>query len=108
MVEEYSYIMTNDVWEVVPRLVDRSVVCSRWMNEIKYVPDESMDIYKDRFVAKGYAQKEGTDYEKTFAPIVRYAYIRYVIFLVVHMAEKYLSLKIIMKRILSIMLLHKL
>lgn len=31
MVEEYNSIMTNDVWEVVPRPEDRSVVGSRWI-----------------------------------------------------------------------------
>ena len=31
MVEEYSSIMTNDVWEVVPRPQNRSVVGSRWI-----------------------------------------------------------------------------
>ena len=29
MVEEYKSIMKNNVWEVVPRLVDKSVVGSR-------------------------------------------------------------------------------
>eukprot|EP00253_Pinus_taeda_P010258 PITA_10258 len=61
MVEEYISIMTNDVWEVVPRLEDRSVVGSRWIDKIKYVIDRSVEKYKARFLAKGYAQKEGID-----------------------------------------------
>ena len=79
MVEEYSSIMTNDVWEVVPRPQDRSVVGSRWIYKIKYVADGSVEKYKFRFVAKGYTQKEGIDYEETFAPIARYTSIRSVI-----------------------------
>ena len=66
MVEEYSFIMTNDVCEVVPRLEDRSVVGSRWIYKIKYTTDGSVEKYKARFVAKGYAPKEGIDYEETF------------------------------------------
>ena len=37
MVEEYSSIMTNDVWEVVPRPQERSIVGSRWIYKVKYV-----------------------------------------------------------------------
>ena len=54
MVEEYSSIMTNDVWEVVPRPQDRSVVGSMWIYKIKYAVDGSIEKFKARFVAKGY------------------------------------------------------
>eukprot|EP00253_Pinus_taeda_P014710 PITA_14710 len=66
MVEEYNSIMVNDVWEVMSRSQDRSVVGSKWIYKIKYVADGSVEKYKARFVAKGYAQKEGIDYEETF------------------------------------------
>eukprot|EP00253_Pinus_taeda_P024719 PITA_24719 len=67
MVEEYNCIMVNEVWVVVSRPRDRFVVGSRWIYKIKYVADDSVEKYKTRFVAKGYAQKEGIDYEETFA-----------------------------------------
>ena len=35
MVEEYSSIMVNDVWELLPRPQDRSVVGSRWIYKIQ-------------------------------------------------------------------------
>ena len=76
MVEEYRSIMVNDVWEVVPRPQDKSLVGSRWIYKVKYVEDSSVEKYKARFVAKGYAQKEGIDYEETFAPVARYTSIR--------------------------------
>lgn len=82
MVEEYSSIMTNDVWEVVLRLVDRSVVGSQWIYKIKYTTDGSEGKYKARFMAKWYVQKECIDYEEIFTPIARYTSIRSVTSLV--------------------------
>ena len=79
MVEEYSSIMQNDVWEVVPRPTDRVVVGSRWIYKIKHGADGSIKKYKARFMAKGFSQKEGIDYEDTFAPVARYTSIRVVI-----------------------------
>eukprot|EP00253_Pinus_taeda_P036386 PITA_36386 len=85
MVEGYSSIMVNDVWEVVPRPQDRSVVGSRWIYKVKYAADGSVEKYKATFVAKGYAQKEGIDYEETFAPVARYTSIRSMISLTAQM-----------------------
>jgi hypothetical protein len=79
MVEEYTSIMQNDVWEVVPRPTDRAVVGSRWIYKIKHGADGSIEKYKARFVAKGFSQKEGIDYEETFAPVARYTSIRAII-----------------------------
>ena len=69
----------------MPRSQDRLVVGSRWIYKIKYAADGSLEKYKARFVAKGYAQKEGIDYEETFAPIARYTSIRTVISLAAQM-----------------------
>ena len=88
MVEEYSSIMTNDVWEVVPTPQDRSVVGSRWIYKIKYVVDDNIEKFKARFVAKGYTQKEGIDYEKTFTLLAHYTSIRSVVSLVAQMGEE--------------------
>lgn len=55
MVEEYTSIVQNDVWEVVPRLIDREVVGSRWIYKIKHSVDGSIEKYKSRFVAKGFS-----------------------------------------------------
>ena len=57
----------------------------RWIYKVKYVADDSVEKYKARFVAKGYAQKEGIDYEETFTAVARYTSIRTVISLVAQM-----------------------
>jgi hypothetical protein len=85
MTEEYQSIMKNEVWEIVPRLKNKDVVSSRWLFKIKHVADGSIEKYKARFVARGFSQKEGIDYEETFAPMARYTSIRTIIALAAKM-----------------------
>jgi hypothetical protein len=40
------------------------VVSSKWIYKIKHVVDGSIEKYKERFVAHGFSQKEGIDYER--------------------------------------------
>lgn len=72
MDEEYQSIIKNDVWDIVPRPEGKSVVSSKWLYKIKHAADESIEKYKARFVARRFSQKEGTDYEETFALVARY------------------------------------
>ena len=71
--------MKNDVWEVVPKLEGKSVVTSKWLYKIKHTTDGSIEKYKAIFVAHGFSQKEGIDYEETFASAARYTSIRLVL-----------------------------
>ena len=75
MIEEYSSIMKNDVWKVVPIPSGKSVVTLRRLYKIKHVVDGSIKKYKARFVARGFTQKEVIDYDETFAPVARYTTI---------------------------------
>jgi len=68
MTEEYQSIMQNDVWDMVPRPKEKSVVSSKWIYKTKHVVDGNIEKYKARFVAQGFSQKEGIDYEETFSP----------------------------------------
>jgi hypothetical protein len=85
MMEEYASIMKNDVWEVVPMPEDKKVVGYKWIYKVKHAADGSVDKYKVRFVAKGFSQQEGVDYEETFAAVTRHSSIRTVISLAAEM-----------------------
>jgi hypothetical protein len=88
MTEEYQSIIKNDVWEIVPRPKSKDVVSSKWLFKIKHAADGSIEKYKARFVARGFSQKEGIDYEETFAPVARYTSIRTIIALAAKMKWK--------------------
>jgi hypothetical protein len=74
--------MKNDVWEIVPRPKDKSILTSKWVYKIKHTTDESVDKYKSRFVARGFSQKEGEDFDKTFSLVSRYTSITTIMSLV--------------------------
>jgi hypothetical protein len=88
MKEEYQSIINNHVWEIVPRLKRKDVVSSKWLFKIKHASDGSIEKHKPRFVTHGFSQKEGIDYEETFAPIARYTSIRTIIALAAKMKWK--------------------
>jgi hypothetical protein len=88
MTEEYQSIIKNNVWEIVPRPKRKDVVSSKWLYKIKHVVDGSIEKYKERFVAHGFSQKEGINYEETFSPIYRYTSIRTIIALAAKMKWK--------------------
>ena len=85
MVEEYDSIVRNNAWEIVPRLVGKSVVGSRWIYKVKQATDGSVEKYRARFFARGFSQIEGIDYEETFAPIAQYSSIRTILALLAQM-----------------------
>jgi hypothetical protein len=86
--EEYQSIIKNDIWEIVPRPKSKDVVSSKWLFKIKHPADESIEKHKARFVACGFSQKEGIDYEETFSPVARYTSIRTIIALAAKMKWK--------------------
>jgi hypothetical protein len=79
MLEEYRSILKNNVWDIVSRPKDKSMVSSKWIYKIKHAVDGSVEKFKVIFVARGFTQKEGIDYEDTFSLVVRYTSIRAII-----------------------------
>ena len=48
---------------------------SKWLYKIKHATNGSVEKYKAKFIARGFTQKEGIDYDETFAPISTYTTI---------------------------------
>ena len=85
MTEEYDSILKNDVWDIVPRPEGKSIVTSKWIYKVKHAADGSVEKYKARFVARGFSQKEGIDYDEIFAPVAHFTSIHTIIALAVAM-----------------------
>ena len=79
MVEEYDSIIRKNVWDVVPRMTDKSVVSSRWLYKLKQAVDGSVEKQKARFVAIGFSMVEVIDYHHNFSPLARYSSIRSIL-----------------------------
>ena len=77
--------MKNDVWDIVSRPKGNSVVNSKWIYKIKNIVDGRIKRHKMRFVARGFSQVEGIDYEETFSPVERYTSIHTIISLAASM-----------------------
>ncbi|GJS13843.1 retrotransposon protein, putative, ty1-copia subclass [Tanacetum coccineum] len=66
-------IVDNKVWDLVDLPPNGKTVGSKWLFKKKTNMDGVVHTFKARFVAKGFTQTYGVDYEEIFSPI---AYIR--------------------------------
>ena len=76
MQEELNQFERNEVWELVHRPNDQSVIGTKWMYKNKMDENGIIIRNKARLVVQGYNQQEGIDYEETFAPVARLEAIR--------------------------------
>jgi hypothetical protein len=73
---EMNSIMSNGTWEVVDRPYGCKPVRCKWVFKKKLRPDDTIEKYKTRLVAKGYTQKEGEYYFDTYSPVAHLTTIR--------------------------------
>jgi hypothetical protein len=75
MDDEYSALLQNKTWRLVPPQPGQNLIDCKWVYKIKYKADGSVDRYKARLVAKGSKHRICIDYVDTFSPVVKTATI---------------------------------
>ena len=79
MLSELDSIKENDVWSIVDRPHNKTIIGTKWVFKIKRNSENKPEKYKARLVAKGYNQEYGIDYYETFAPVVKVQTLRTII-----------------------------
>jgi hypothetical protein len=76
MYEELENFEKKQVWELVEPPPNCKPIGTKWVWKNKEGENDGVVRNKSRLVAQGYSQKEGIDYEETFAPVARLEAIR--------------------------------
>jgi hypothetical protein len=63
-------------WDLVKLPAGKKPVGCKWVYNVKYGVDGSIERYKARLMAKGYTQTYGIDYLETFAPVAKMNIVR--------------------------------
>lgn len=82
MNDEMKTMSGNQVWNLV-ELFKKPIGC-KWIFNIKRDSSRNIERYKVRFVAKGFTQKEMSDYKETFSLIFKKDSFRIIVALVTH------------------------
>jgi hypothetical protein len=76
MHEELENFKRNQLWELVEPPPNCHPIGTKWVWKNKEGENGMVVTNKSRLVAQGYSQKEGVDYEETFAHVSRLEAIR--------------------------------
>lgn len=54
---EYTALIKNKTWHLVPPRTGKNIIDCKWVYKVKRKSDGSIDRYKARLVAKGFKQR---------------------------------------------------
>ncbi|GJW44308.1 ribonuclease H-like domain-containing protein [Tanacetum coccineum] len=83
MLDEYTALIKNNIWILVPRPPDANIVRSIGLFQHKYNADGTLSRYKARLVANGSTQLPGIDVDETFSLVVKPATIETILSLAI-------------------------
>jgi len=123
MKEELNQFQRNDVWDLVPKPLQKNIIGTKWVFRNKLNEQGEVIRNKSRHVAQGYSQQEDIDYTETFAPVARLEAIKLLLSYAVNhgiilyqmdvksaflnrvISKKCLSSNLLVLRILSILIM---
>ena len=71
MQEEVESLVTNGTWTLVDLPSNAHALGGKWVFKIKRGPQGEVARYKARWVVRGFEQREGIDFNETFASVVK-------------------------------------
>ncbi|KAL5788351.1 hypothetical protein ACOSP7_005300 [Xanthoceras sorbifolium] len=83
MFEEYTALMQNKTWSLVPSSNDMNILGNKWVFRTKYHPDGSVSKFKARLVVNGFHQTPSLDFFDTYSPVIKASTIRVIFTLAV-------------------------
>ena len=69
--EEFASLIDNNTWDLVEPPHHQKILLGKWVFKYKRGISGKILRYKARWVAKGYEQQFGIDYDQTFASVVK-------------------------------------
>jgi hypothetical protein len=76
MIEELQSIEENRTWKLTELPSGRRAIGLKWVFKVKKNQNGEVVRHKARLVVKGYAQQQGVDFDKVFAPVIRLEAVR--------------------------------
>jgi hypothetical protein len=76
MQEEVEGLEAAAAWKLVPLPTNRQALPGKWVYKVKTGADGAPTRYKARWCARGDRQKQGLDYEETYAAVARATSLR--------------------------------
>lgn len=74
--EELDAHRINGTWKLVERKTGMKTIDSKWVFKVMRDVEGNVHRYKARLCARGFMQRQGLDFNETFAPVVRYDSLR--------------------------------
>jgi hypothetical protein len=84
MEEELKSITDNGTWTLTELPQSRKAIELKWVFKVKKNEHGALTHHKAHLVVKGYAQRQGVDYDEIFAPVARMEAVRLLVALVPH------------------------
>ena len=76
IVSEYNSLTKNVTWDLVSLPPERQAITGKWCFKLKTDATGAVIRKKARYVARGFSQKDGIDYDETFAPVISFTSLR--------------------------------
>ena len=78
MQHELDFLESNETWSLMDLPPGKRPIGCKRVFKAKHKPDNTIDRYKTRLVAKGYTQTKGIEYFETFSSVVKITTIRFI------------------------------